>query len=229
MKVDQIFGDRDATRPADAGAYYPGAPSPRFRRITAASMQESCGSRYGSKAFSAVNFSFFEEYDDSTRLSFPVYAGGALVSGGSSPYGPIAAPKHPHYRTITLKALQWDGHALHIGDYDPATGAPLKQQNFSNALVTYAYADHPSYVLGKDPANRYQLLGSLDSRYLLILTVEHTTLARAADLLRQQGVRGDILTFDGGISTFLWSNAAGNLVEVTSRDGALPHYLCVHA
>src|SRR6186997_1339281 len=64
MRVDQILGDRDTTRPGDAGAYYPGADSPRFRRITAASMQESCRSRYGSKAFSAVNFSFFEEYDE---------------------------------------------------------------------------------------------------------------------------------------------------------------------
>jgi hypothetical protein len=228
MRIDQVLGERDTTRPADRGSYYPGAESPRFRRITPTAMQNACRSRYGMKAFSAVNFSFFEEYDDSTRLSFPVQTGSALVSAGSSPYGPVAAPKHPHYRTITLKALQWDEHKLGIADYDPATGAPLNRRNFREGLVTYAYADHPSFVLSKDPANRYQLLGALDDRQLLILTVEHTTLAQGADLLRQQGVRGDILTFDGGVSTFLWSGTAGNLVDVSSKDGALPHYLCVH-
>jgi len=53
-------------------------------------------------------------------------------------------------------------------------------------------------------------------------------LAAGAELLRQQGVAGDIMTFDGGVSTYLWSGTRGDLVTPTSRDGGLPHYLCVH-
>jgi hypothetical protein len=235
MRVDQVLGDRDSTKPAVPGSYYPGADSPRFRRITAERMQDSCRSRYGAAAFSAVNFSFFEEYDPSTRLSFPVKAGGAVVSGGSSPYGPVPAPASAYYRTVTLKALSWNDHAVSIGPYDPAGGAPLNQPAVRDGLVTYAYRDHPAYALGKDPANRYQLAGAVDTdgrdgtETLVVVTVEHTTLDAAAQLLRANGVQGDIVTFDGGISTYLWSAAGGTLVPATSKDGALPHYLCVHA
>jgi hypothetical protein len=235
MRIDQIVGDRDSAVPPARGDYYPGAESPRFRRITVAQMQRSCQERYGAKAFSAVNFSFFEEYDDSTRLSFPIQTGGALISAGSSPYGPVAAPKHPHYRTVELKAMQWTGSGLTIGRYDPGTGAPLSQPGGREAVVTYAYTDHPSYVLNRDPPNRYQLLGGLDAdgrdgaEHLLVVTVERATLAAAADLLRAEGATGDILTFDGGVSTFLWSGTGGTLVSPTNRDGALPHYLCIHS
>jgi hypothetical protein len=89
-------------------------------------------------------------------------------------------------------------------------------------------------ALGKDPPNRYQLLAVLDAdgrddaEFLLILTVVDATLGAGADLLRQHGATGDVMTFDGGVSTFLWSAAQGDLVTATSRDGALPHYLCVH-
>jgi hypothetical protein len=229
MRIDQVIGARDTGRPATPGSYYPGGDSPRFRRIPVGDMQRECQNRYGAKTFSAVNFSFFEDYDPTTALSFPVKAGGALVSAGSSPYGPVPAPKHSYYRGITLRVLSWDGQGARIEPYQPATGTPLDRPDIRDAVVTYAYPDHPSYVLDADPANRYQVLGLSGGRYLLIATVEHATLDAAAKLLRDKGVSGDILTFDGGISTFLWSAGRGVLVPVRNNDGALPHYLCVHS
>lgn len=223
--IDQVTGDRDAGAPA---AYYPGADSPRFRRITPAEMQHSCRDRYGTRTFSAVNFAFFEDYEASTPLSFPVKAGGSLLTGGSSPYGPVPGAKTAYYRTVTLDALSWNAREVRIEPYHPDTGAPLNGA-VTDALVTYRYTDHPSYVLDHDPPNRYQLAGVRDDAHLLILTVTHATLADGAQVLRQHGVRGDIVTFDGGVSTYLWGAAQGDLVKITNSDGALPHYLCVHA
>jgi hypothetical protein len=225
MAIDQVTGDRDAGTP---GAYYPGADGPRFRRITPAQMQHSCYDRYGGRTFSAVNLEFFEDYQASTPLSFPVKAGGSLLTGGSSPYGPVPGARTPYYRTVTLDALSWDARGVRIEAYHPDTGAPLNGA-VVDAVVTYRYTDHPSYVLDHDPPNRYQLAGVRDDAHLLILTVTHATLADGARVLRQHGVRGDIVTFDGGVSTYLWSAGTGDLVKITNSDGALPHYLCVHA
>jgi hypothetical protein len=241
MRIDQILGERDAAAPTDPGAYYPGSQSPRFVRIPAVQAQGSCRSRFGSKAFSVVNASFFEEYDRSTRLSFPVKTGGVLISGGSSPWGPVPTPKDRRYRDVRLRALRWDERGVAIDGYDPATGAPLDAPGTREALVSYAFADHPSALVGHDPANRYQLIGVADTdgrdgpEILLVLTVERATLHDGAALLHGLGAVGDIVTVDGGVSTFLWNAAAVGsgpgsvLVPPVSTDGALPHYLCVHA
>jgi hypothetical protein len=218
VRIDQVTGDRDSARAAGPGAYYPGTESPAFQRVTPDRMQRACRERYGSRTFSAVNFSFFEDYQPSTPLSFPVKASGTVVTGGSSPYG----------KGVTLRAVSWDAHGVTIAPYHPDTGAPLTGPA-PDAVVTYAYTDHPSAVLDRDPPNRYQLLGALDATRLAILTVTHASLADGAKLLVQQGVHGDILTFDGGVSTYLWTAARGDLVKITNNDGALPHYLCVHA
>jgi hypothetical protein len=229
MRIDQVTGPIDPSQPAAPGNYYPGGASPRVQRISWPRMQESCQGRYGAKAFSAVNFSFFEDYQPSTPLSFPVKASGVLVSAGSSPYGPVATAKDPYYRMVSLRVLSWDEHQVSIGRYSTATGAPLTDPKVRDALVTYSYLDHPSYALDDDPPNRYQVLGVLGQDRLLIATVEHATLDDAAQLLRRQGVQGDILTFDGGVSTFLWSATRGVLIYPANKDGALPHYLCVHS
>ncbi|GEM_PF-4693407 len=113
IRIDQVIGAQDGAAAAP-GDYYPAVPSPRFRRMTVAQMHSACQTRYGAKAFSAVNFSFFEEYDASTRLSFPVKVDGQVVTGGSSPYGPRAAPADPYYRTVGLKALAWDDQQVTI-------------------------------------------------------------------------------------------------------------------
>jgi hypothetical protein len=228
VRLDQVTGDRDGGRAPGPGAYYPGKDSPAFHRISPALMQRSCRDRYGARAVSAVNAQFFEDYQPGTPLSFPVKASGTVLTGGSSPYGPVPAPKVGYYRTVTLDALSWDGHGVTIAPYHPDTGAPLAGP-VPDAIVTYRYADHPSYVLDHDPPNRYQLAGALDATRLAILTVTHASLAEGAQVLVRQGVHGDILTFDGGVSTYLWTAARGDLVKVTNNDGMLPHYLCAHA
>jgi hypothetical protein len=223
-RIDQVTAEWVIGPP---GAYFPGMDSPTFRRITAAQMQESCRGRYGAKAFSAINAGFFEYYEDRTTLSFPVKMYGAVRSGGSSQYGPVRDPKAAYYRTVTLRALSWDEHGVSITAYHPDTGAPLTGP-VPDAIVTYLYSDHPSYVLDHDPPNRYQLAGLVDGTHLALLTVTHATLADGAKLLARQGVHGDIVTFDGGVSTYLWSAKQGELVKVTNNDGRLPHWLCIH-
>jgi hypothetical protein len=217
VRVQQVTGGVDAS--SEAGRYYPGVASPRFTRIPPGPVQNGC--------FSLVNFSFFEEYDPGTRLSFPVKSGGTVMTGGSSPYGPVAAPADPYYRTVTLQALTWKDLGAAIAPYDPARGTPLDTGEWPDGLVTYRYQDHPSYVLSHDPPNRYQLLALTETKYLLIVTVEHATLDTAADLLRTHGAVGEILAFDGGVSTYLWQASLGELVPITNADGKLPHYLCV--
>src|SRR5262249_27535712 len=154
-------------------------------------------------------------------------ANGRVLTGGSSGYGPVPNPKAAYYRTVTLRALSWDAHGVTIAPYHPDTGAPLTGP-VPDAVVTDLYTDHPSYVLDHDPPNRYQLAGVVDGAHLALLTVTHATLADGAKLLTQHGVHGDIVTFDGGVSTYLWSAAQGELVKVTNNDGLLPHWLCIH-
>jgi hypothetical protein len=197
-------------------------------------MQSSCRGRYAAAAFSAVNFAFFESYGPSTALAFPVKVGGRVITGGSGPYGPIAHPRHPYYRTSVLRALTWNERAAAVTRYDPATGAPLNDPGVREGVVTYAYADHPSSALAGDPPNRYQLLGVVGvdgSHTLAILTLDRASLRAGAQLLRRHGVTGDILTFDGGVSTYLWTARNGVLEAPDNNATAaptLPHYLCIH-
>jgi hypothetical protein len=64
------------------------------------------------------------------------------------------------------------------------------------------------------------------------MTVNRTTLDEAADLLRQLGVKGDIITIDGGSSTYLFNSGKGNIIlpqpanqEDNPTFRKLPHYL----
>jgi hypothetical protein len=225
MRIEQVIGDRDPRAASEAGRYYPAASSPRFVRIPPRRVQDQCQTT--STLFSIVNFAFFEEYDPSTRLSFPVKAHGTLLTGGSSPYGPVPSPSNAYFRTVTLQAFTWSDSGAAITPYDPTHGAPLASSTIQNGIVTYRYRDHPSYALDHDPPNRYQLLALSDPAHLLVVTVEHATLDTAADLLRADGATGEVLAFDGGISTYLWQANLGELVPITNRDGALPHYLCL--
>jgi hypothetical protein len=105
--------------------------------------------------------------------------------------------------------------------------------------VSYAYQDHPAYVLAGDPMNRYHVLGVFhpDQRQqanrLLIATTNRATLKEAGNILRQFGVNGDLMTIDGGISTYLWTAKLGNLVlpQVAQgeKEAALPHYLGIRS
>lgn len=226
VRVHQVLG---AAAPAGPGLYHPGAASPRFTRLTPEQARASCP---GGTPFAAVNAGFFETYDPGTALSFPVKAAGRVLTGGSSRWGPVPRPRDPRYARTVLRALTWTGRAVSIGPYTPATGAPLDRPEVPDALVTYAWADHPSAALGGDPANRYQLLGVRGDHELAVLTLDRGTLAAGDRLLRAHGVTGDVLALDGGVSTYLWTPRTGTLVAPVG-DGRgparLPHYLCLTA
>lgn len=240
VQIDQLMGELD-NRTAQ-GLYYPSAgneSSPFFQRLTVAAIRDRYQMQHPSGIVSIINASFFEDYESSTRLSFPIKVNGTLVTAGSSPYGPIQEPADSYYRTVQLKALTWDDETATISDYNPATGYPLNQPNVKNGLVSYAYQDHPAYVLADDPVNRYHVIGILNiddaesATRLLIATANRSTLQDAAEILRQQGVTGDIMTIDGGISTYLWSAQIGDLVLPQVAEGesvpALPHYLGIRS
>lgn len=241
IQIDQLTGKVDRARQAQ-GFYYPSQgknSSPFFQRLTVAQVRKDYQQRHRLGIFSIINASFFEEYQKSTRLSFPLKLNGTVITTGSSPYGPIPKPADPYYRNIQLKALIWSNTKATIAPYNPANGSPLNQASVQNALVSYRYKDHPAYALAGDPANRYHVLGILNptdagkTNRLLIATSDRTTLERAANVLRQQGVKGDLMTIDGGISTYLWSDRDGDLILPQVADGekvpALPHYLGIRS
>lgn len=240
MRIDQVIGEVD-NMGYGQGKYYKGeggSYSPLFRNKLFSQVNDEYKKLYGNDVFSMINCSFFEQYQSSTQLSFPIKFNGVVISGGNSPYGPVKEPKHDFYRTIRLKALVWDEKQAYITNYDPFSGAPLNQKQVKNAIVSYKYSDHPAKVLAKNQVNKYQVIGTLDkdgirgNEQLLIMTVNQTTLDEAAQLLRKLGVKGDIITVDGGRSTYLFNSKMGNIVlpqlsnpqeNPTFRD--LPHYL----
>jgi hypothetical protein len=237
MAIEQLTGNIDR-RKGVKGLYYPDKrpeASPFFVRLPVAAVLQNYQKLHGTKLFSVVNASFFEDYDRSTRLSFPIKINGKIITAGSSPYGPIAKPAEPYYRTIQLKALTWKDSQVSVINYNPQTGYPLNQSNVDNGFVSYAYQDHPAYVLAEDPVNRYHVFGVTHgdqdkwANQLLIATTNRATLKEAGNILRQRGVKSDLMTIDGGISTYLWTAKLGDLVlpQVAQgeKEAALPHYL----
>ncbi|MEH2092507.1 hypothetical protein [Nostoc sp.] len=240
MHIDQIIGEVD-NMGLNEGKYYQGEGkyySPFFQRKLFSKVVNEYKELYANNVFSMINCSFFEQYESSTQLSFPIKLNGVVISGGTSPYGPIKEPKDKYYSNIRLKALVWDNKQAYITDYNQVSGAPLNQNAVKNAIVTYRYSDHPAKVLAQNQANKYQLIGTLDKdgvkgdELLLIMTVKQATLDEAADLLRKLGVKGDIITVDGGTSTYLFNSQNGNIIvpqqsslqeNPTFRN--LPHYL----
>jgi hypothetical protein len=240
MHIDQIISEVDNMGVSE-GKYYKGEGeyySPYFPRKLFSEVADEYNKFYKNNAFSIINCSFFEQYQSSTQLSFPIKLNGVVISGGTSPYGPIKQPKDKYYSNIHLKALVWNNKQAYITDYDQVSGAPLNQNAVKNAIVTYRYSDHPAKVLAQNQANKYQVIGTLDKdgvkgdELLLIMTVKKATLDEAADLLRKLGVKGDIITVDGGRSTYLFNSQNGNIIvpqlsnpqeNPTLRN--LPHYL----
>jgi hypothetical protein len=240
MEIDQMVGDVE--RKGIKGLYYPSKTndsSPFFKRLTVSAVRAFYQTQHPSGMISIINASFFEDYKSSTRLSFPIKLNGTLITAGSSPYGPIQKPADPYYQTIQLRALTWDNAKATISNYNPISGYPLNQASIKNGLVSYVYQDHPAYALTGDPVNRYHVLGVLHpddvgkANRLLIATSNRATLKRAAEILRQKGVKGDIMTIDGGISTYLWNIKAGDLILPQVAKGekvpSLPHYLGIRS
>jgi hypothetical protein len=209
MQMDQLVGEADR-RSKEKGFYYPVKNqdfSPFFKRLPFTEVRDRYQTQYPSDAVFIINASFFEDYQPQTQLSFPIKHNGKVITAGSSPYGPIQKPADPYYRKIQLNALIWDRKKAAIETYNPANGYPLNRGNVKNALVSYAYRDHPAYALAGDPENLYHVLGVLNSTEftsrLLIVTVNRSTLEQAATILRQHGANGNLMTIDGGISTYL--------------------------
>lgn len=239
MQIDQLTGNADNLGSGE-GKYYRGegaSDSPFFEMKLFSEVNHEYQQLYKKQIFSMINCAFFEQYKLTTQLSFPIKVNGKIITAGSSPYGPIYHPKHEFYRQVQLKALVWDDQGAYITDYNPISGVPLNQANVKNAIVSYQYSDHPAKVLANNQINRYHVIGTLtengvNSNTLLILTVKKATLDEAVELLRNLGVRSDIMTIDGGSSTYLFNSQIGNIM----RPGPsylncglifrkLPHYL----
>ncbi|MBX9259203.1 hypothetical protein H1Q63_35675 [Desmonostoc muscorum CCALA 125] len=240
MHIDQIIGEVD-NMGQNQGKYYQGEGghySPFFKTKLFSEVANEYQQLYANNVFSMINCSFFEQYQSSSELSFPIKLNGVVISGGTSPYGPVKEPKDKYYSNIRLKALVWDDRQAYITNYDQVSGAPLNQKAVKNAIVTYQYSDHPAKVLARNQVNKYQVIGTLNKdgvkgdELLLIMTVNQTTLDEAADLLRKLGVKGDIITVDGGRSTYLFNPQKGNIIvpqlsnpQENPAFRHLPHYL----
>ncbi|MDF5712145.1 MAG: phosphodiester glycosidase family protein [Nostoc sp. S4] len=240
MHIEQIVGEVDNMGEnqgryyQEEGRYY----SPFFKTKLFSEVADEYQQLYANNVFSLINCSFFEQYKSSSQLSFPIKFNGVVISGGTSPYGPVKEPKDKYYSNIHLKALVWDDKQAYITDYDQVSGAPLNQKAVKNAIVTYQYSDHPAKVLAQNQVNKYQVIGTLNKdgvkgdELLLIMTVNQATLDEAADLLRKLGVKSDIITVDGGRSTYLFNSQKGNIIvpqlsnpQENPAFRHLPHYL----
>jgi hypothetical protein len=226
--IDHIALDAP-TKSMPIGLYYPRSGSGAFTRLDARAVLKNYRAAHGEAAQALINCSFFERYDAETELSFPIKRAGRILTGGSSPYGPIKAPKDARYKSVVLKAMFWNDATIGITDYDPVTGGVLNDPRYPDALVSYDYKDHPATILAGDPVGKYQLMATPDGTTdpkpgtLLVLTIMRGTMAQGANILRQNGVTGTVLTVDGGPSTHLWDKVAGNVIETDSK--SLPHYL----
>lgn len=231
MQIDQIIGEMGEVG-FHEGKYYKETgsySSPYFQMKVFSDIWNEYKLLYGKQVFSMMNCAFFEQYKSSTQLAFPVKLNGQIITAGSSPYGPFSQTANDYYKGIKLKVLVWNEKSAYITDYDPQLGSPLDEPTVQNAIVSYRYSDHPAKVLGHNRANKYHVIGTLNKdnapgdELILILTVNKATLDEAADLLRNLGVKGDIITVDGGTSTFISNPRTGNLLVPNTSN--LPHYL----
>ncbi|MHC5596231.1 MAG: hypothetical protein ACYTXC_09785 [Nostoc sp.] len=240
VQIDQFIGEVDNIG-INEGKYYKNINnyySPYFENKPFLDVWNEYKLLYGKQVFSLMNCAFFEEYKSSTQLAFPIKLNGQVITAGSSPYGPFSKAATDYYKNIKLKALVWNNKSAYITDYQPEFGYPLNKQSVQNAIVSYSYNDHPAKVLGKNPANKYHVIGTLSKdnargdELILIVTVNQATLDEAAELLRKLGVKGDIMTVDGGSSTLITNPRTGTLIlpqPVNMKDNPyvrnLPHYL----
>ncbi|WP_420456110.1 hypothetical protein [Rubrivirga sp.] len=229
VAVAQVVGPR-VEGVATAGAFHPTAPSPRFEMVPSGALvrQQSADDRL----LAVVNGAFFETPGEpSTQLAFPVAENGAVVTGGSSPYGPGRPGAEGERWSRPLRALGLADGAVRVVDYDPATGVPLGAPAFAEAVVSYAPDAHPTRV-----ATRFHVLGPVDadstgaSSELVIATGLNTTIDALSALVSRLGVAPvHQVALDGGASVLVWNRRAGTLQRPTAAGGLdpqpLPHYL----
>ena len=198
--------------------------SPFFKMYAYQNAVKQARKKFDKKLWGVMNAAFFEQYGDSTQIAFPLKINGTFLTTGSSPFGPQKHPKKDYYKTTTLKALVWNETTISIKDYDTKTGAPLTNPDVKNALVSYDYRDHPAKALYADTPNRYHVLGTKNN-HLYMLTVDKMSLENAAQQLRNLGIKGDIMTIDGGVSVFIFNQKKGVLELPSNVEKKLPHYL----
>ena len=231
VAVRQVLGARVEGGDA-ASHFHPSAPSPMFGMLAPVEAVRQSGAG----ALAVVNGAFFETPGrPSTQIAFPLARGGAVVTGGSSPYGPGRPGAEAARWGRPLRALGLGGAVAHVAAYDAGSGAPLDQAAFAEAVVSYAPDAHPTRV-----ATRFHVLGPLDgdgdgaAETLLLATSDgRTTIHAPSALLARLGVApGAQLALDGGASVFVWNRRAGTLHVPAPAGGhdpqPLPHYLALH-
>ncbi len=226
VAVEQVIGDSDGQGPPSF--YHPTAPSPAFGLLDP---DETVRQAWDRGALAVMNGAFFETPGEpSSQIAFPIAARGAVVTGGSSPYGPGRPSAGGQRWARPLRVLGLDTLAR-VADYDPQTGAPLGQPGFAEAVASYAPQAHPTRV-----ATRFHVLGALDAdgdgstETLVWVTSDgQTRIDAAASLVSRLGVApGAQIALDGGASVLVWTPRAGTLhapVPIRGRAQPLPHYL----
>lgn len=240
MKLLQITKEA-GNKGLGEGKYYCGknSNSPYFKRVSHEVVLNLQQAAAGDQLFLAINGVFFEQYKDSTQLSFPLKTGGKIISWGSSLYGPVKNAANIYYDSVQLKALIINKSSAAIVNYDIKTGYPLNNNAVTDAIVTYEYKDHPARVLAGNMVNRFHVIGTLNAdskagdEILLILTVDKTTLDNAAVQLRLLGIKSDIITI-GGTSVFVYNTKMGitqypgkNEPQYEGEYIELPHYIVI--
>ena len=185
-----------------------------------------------------VNGGFFESFDPSTQMAFPIKKDGAILTAGSSSSGPCENPRLPIFKEVQLKALVWADSGVSIQNYDPKTGIPLTQDQYSDGLVTYAYDEHPANIFRPNVPDRFMLIGTARTpgntadNLVVILTFNKGNIEFAAAHLKELGIKSDIIALGGSASAFLYHRKKGMLEGpgVSLGNGGvgeirLPHFL----
>lgn len=211
--------------PDTSAVPHPTGPSPFFASGSATAAVEAARAE---GALAVVNGVFFKTVGaPRTQLSYPVAAGGRIVSGGTGAYDPARPDARRWGRALT--ALGFADTVAAVAPYEQATGAPLGAGAFADAFVSYGYLAHPARR-----ATRYHVAGVLDASgdgtpetVVLVTSSGASTIHAPTRWLTALGVPPEAqTTLDGGGSVFVWNRRAGWL-ERTTNDRLLPHVLVV--
>jgi len=230
---NQSYGEILESSKNDSGKFIENLPSPSFKRISYSSLVDTLATDY----LALINASFFENYEEYTPLSFPIFHNNRYITSGSSPFAYVS-PKHPYYSTIDLYSLNIFDKYASIEIFDSTNIFSSGNNSIHQQLVSYRYQDHPALIIGNDTKTRFLLVGLVnqkeysDSEYLLF-AFGNNKIGEIAKALRELGVTSEIMTFDGGSSVLLYNKTLGYLEtpHVYDEDGnyfrieKLPHYL----
>lgn len=228
LKIDLTsYQVLDSTKKAPNGTFLDTLSSPFFKRIAYQDVIDDYNDSY------LINASFFESYDASTQLSYPIYYKNNWLTSGSSIYGPVKNPKNEYYATISLLALQIGSGSAKIQPFS-ATKPPQDL-----LIVSQNYKDHPALVLANNRVTRFLLVTTFDDNQddndeWLVLSIGFGTITdRASELEKIIEPGHPIMTLDGG-SSVLFSHPTLGILHKPARYNPvtfqetiidLPHYL----